>query len=804
MVKIVEILAFLLRPRRKTLIFLLVVIWLAISSLLYHNYQDRSNAYLEGSIYEGQDTKNPVGGGPSKAELEKQKIAKTKETIANNISFQMLQKQSNSKDIRNIEAHLSIYDIIFANHDVNSVLAHLSFEQRCDLYFTNLYTSDTNWYLNPDENLPLENRDEFKYADYKRKKTGELKEQIAKDKDIEKDDVKEDQEFEDKMKEKYLEFWRKTQKTEQTVVDYVSHLRIFNKCYVTRDNVIESDLTTKFIKKQQAFISALSDASPGANGENVLTPFTQSEAERRLNTDSFRTCSNIEGRLYPWLSMQYPTYERWTKEVFYSPPKMSKFVKDSAVHEPSNVAAHNGKGKGKKVRSKLTGKKNDCFVSNFKNSLNGKGIVLSIADQHVDDTVRQILLLRALNNKYPIQIVYNGGLSEDSKHRIVEAAREAFSSLPDSFKNVEKYFPSDYLDPKDHGLPKQEVWFVNVANVVPDKYKGKFGGFGNKFLAALFNSFEEYMLVDADTVMVQNPDFFFRLKNYKELGAYFYKDRAAPHFRPLADSTFFKKITPGVIDLVMFDIPSISKKSFDYEFFQGMFYYMESGLVMINRNLHFNSVMMMVQMNFFQTVSGRVYGDKEIFFLAFLTAGEENFYFNDYFAAAIGEETPMDERVDDKNPKTLLSKEICAAHPGHISAEDGKSLVWFNSGFRFCGQAFKVNYEKEFKEGRRYKSFVDQKQMETFYKNPATLKHAIVPPFKNKLETLAENVAGEPKEAWHMDTGYCNSYLWCAYDRIGGQTDKGDDNTQKGMFIEFDQKSVDLFSYYGDIWVGKE
>lgn len=93
--------------------------------------------------------------------------------------------------------------------------------------------------------------------------------------------------------------------------------------------------------------------------------------------------------------------------------------------------------------------------------------------------------------------------------------------------------------------------------------------------------------------------------------------------------------------------------------------------------------------------------------------------------------------------------------------------------------------------------------MKIFYQNPLVLKNAVIPPFKNKLETYCDNIVNEPNRGWVMQS-YCNQYLWCAYSSIGGATREGTDNTQVGQFIEFDKRSTDLFAYYGDIWVGNE
>ena len=34
---------------------------------------------------------------------------------------------------------------------------------------------------------------------------------------------------------------------------------------------------------------------------------------------------------------------------------------------------------------------------------------------------------------------------------------------------------------------------------------------------------------------------------------------------------------------------------------------------------------------------------------------------------------------------------------GHISDEDDRSLLWFNSGFRFCHEANNIDYQEETK-----------------------------------------------------------------------------------------------------------
>lgn len=701
------------------------------------------------------------------------------------LSVKQYQDYSRIKDIKGIDSHSSNYESILKKHRMEGIMNDLSFQDRCDLYFNNLFEDDVNWSINLRRDLPLDHRHEFKYNDFKRKEMNSVKDQYAKDNNVKKDDVT-DEMVESLMKEKYEKFWAKTMETEQIVTDYVSHLRIFNKCFVSSDNTWEAKANNKFISEQKKFAKII---------EADERHFRPTKELSQLNTGSISGCSVLESRLYPWLSFNYPTYIRWTGEKLFQPPVMSKYVKHKEVFD---VVGKSGKGTGPKPHSKLTNNK-ACFLNTFKNSLNGRGIVLSIADHHVDLVIKLIYLLRALHNKYPIQIVYYDGLSEESMERISHAATMPLTSLPKSFDGVKEHFPEDYMNSKDNGLITQEVWYVSARNAIHESYRSKFEWFSNKFFATFFNSFEEYILIDADTVLIQPPEYFFNLMGYKEKGAYFYKDRIPLDSRPESDLTFFKKISPSLIDTTIFDIPVITEATLGLEFFQGNGHLMESGLVVINRNLHFNSILMMLLLNMMSPIRDRVHGDKEIFWLGFAINGDENFQMNKYAAAAIGEVIPAGDelRSDGTEKKT---KKMCSSHPAHINGEDGKTLVWFNSGFKFCSEESKVNYEKEFKENTRYKFLTSVDDMKAFYKGKMALKAAIIPPVDRKAHV---NIEQEPERGWARDN-YCNAFMKCAYYSIGGKTKDGEDNLLEGQYIEFDDKTISLYSYLADIWMEED
>lgn len=773
-----------IRSRQRIVVYFVFIlcliginIWLIKS--YYHSGSDDLTIDPLHSIYNEYDP-NYDNPDKEKATVPENRLGDSVESsksFKNDLTIKILQKQiqKNKKDVRSIEGTASIYETIFKNHEIDSIFGNLNFDQRCTLFFKNLFIEDHNWIFDPNEEMKLENKNEFKFNDYRRWHLDEFKKEFAKEHKKKEEQVESMKEFHNFVIQKYEEFWARTMKYEQTIVDSVATLRIFNKCFITNDNKSQLKKTNNFINDQFTLVDGLRRAS-----KKPSTPkFINTKQESLVDFHEL-DASVLEHRVYPWLSFEYPVYERWTGHVQSTPPVMSNYIKESnqKTSPPKDTAS-------------------SFFLNKFLHKSNGKGIVLSIGNGHADDTVKLIHLLRALNNKLPIQIVFYDNLSKETKDKIVTAAREVMVTVPKSFELVANFFPDDYLI---NGLPQQEVWFVNTYNAIHANFKNKFRKFSNKFLATLFNSFSEFMLVDADTVLTQNPEYFFHLNGYKTTGTFFYKDRSTYETRPSSDGKFFEKLSPSIIDSVLFDIPIISSYTLDLEFFKGLFHEMESGVVVLNRNIHYNSILMMLQLNFYTPVNSRIHGDKEIFWLAFAINGDENYIFNGYRAAAVGAITPDLDRPK-PDGTSHESKEICSPHPGHVSSEDD-ALVWFNSGFLYCGQNNKVDFKEEFSHKSRLKHLTNLDDFKTFYQSPLRIESAIIPPLD--LHITAVNVEDEPTKGWFMDKRYCNGYMWCAYDKIGGKTKDNKINRYEGKVINFGEKAQELFNYYGDVWNGLE
>ncbi|KAK6197600.1 mannosyltransferase [Scheffersomyces amazonensis] len=768
------------RLRQKALILAAGLIWLICINLWLFNYFSVSSS---GRTITGSDSDFEVDYSSSDKVKDKDNNKDNQKSswatvidvdkvtaLQESLTVQLYLKEIGVQDVRNIKpAQASIYDQIFENHDINSVLGDLNFNDRCQLYFANLYIKNNNWLIDPNQKLPADNLREFEYNEYRNKKKEDFKKEYISENNMKEEDFKADDKFEAFIKLKYNEFWDRTRTVEQKVMDNLSHLRIFNKCFIEIQNKDVYSSTNNFVQNQNKFISHLTQV-----GKSPSPPFSSTEFEEKYaNLNVMNNCKNLEKRLFPWLSFNYPVFERWNGETLIELPKLGKSTTNSNNFH------------------------RDCFLNEFKNKANGKGIVLSINNNFVDDTIHLIHLLRALDNQLPIQVVYYKEVSKESKQRITRAAREDFFTLPESFQKVKHLFPKDYLV---NGLPKQDIWFVDVYTVINDQYRGKFSRWSNKFLATLFNSFEEYILIDADTVFVQKPESFFNLKGYREKGALFFRDRTAMEFRPISDGYFVKKVSPSPIDHVLFNIPMITNKTTSYPFFDGLSHLMESGLVVIDRNKHFGSTLLLPQLNFMDPTRARVWGDKELFWMAFVFNGDENFHFNEAAAAAIGTLSP-DKVKDDGTLQQ--SKEICSSHPGHISGEDLKTLLWFNSGFQQCGKADSMNYKDELKKNDRHlAAFKTIEELRDYYSNPLDITHAIIPPFEDKYRMNAPNDQQEPRNAWNK-LSLCKGYSWCAHDFIGG-TRKNKNTLQRGTLIEYSEEERSLFKFYGDIWGGLE
>lgn len=690
------------------------------------------------------------------------------------------------------DQHARVYNDIFSRNRPALIIGNLDFSQRCDLYFSNLFASDKTWSINLKHRFYTDFRKEQKFADFFKNKDvmkkflKEVKNQPKPEADEFKS-LKDDKQYLEFAKSEFELMKAKTNITKAEIGDILSAVRVFNKCYVTLDNELDVAATSNMVSRQRKLLGKIEKPSLSSSDSMFA---------------KIESCKLIENRVYPWMLREFPIFERWDGKIQFEPPNYAK-IDLVPKYTPTNSTAQ------KLRKAKLSKNWHSliqrllCFLNEFKQKMNGQGIVLSIGDLHIEETISLVRLLRALENRLPIQIVYFDNLSETSKQRLVKAARDVMLDLPPTFESVRDRFSKEYLGNIDEkgrpvGLPAQEIWFVSVNKAIDENYRERFKKFGNKFLATTFNSFEEFLLLDADTVLVKPPLWFFDQPKYKKTGAFFYKDRTASFYRPVEDGEFMKAMSPGKVEALMFGLMPISNYTTQRAYFDGMEHYMELGVVTIDRNLHYSLVLFMMQLFLHEPTAQRSAGDKELIWLGFALNGDEQYEFDNYAAAGIGE---LSLETDNKNRfgEPRASREVCLNHPAHMLDEDD-SLVWFNLGFQFCSKP-DVNFEKEANKKTRFSNLDTVEKFKSYFTGRMRIRAAIIPPFVSRQQMSFPNDEDEAKEGWFKEWGYCSGYMYCAYSQVGG-THKGAPNKHIGRVFQFEKQQTAMFDYLGDIWMG--
>ncbi|KAF8002074.1 hypothetical protein HF325_003039 [Metschnikowia pulcherrima] len=193
------------------------------------------------------------------------------------------------------------------------------------------------------------------------------------------------------------------------------------------------------------------------------------------------------------------------------------------------------------------------------------------------------------------------------------------------------------------------------------------------------------------------------------------------------ETNYFAKLMPHSsyeLDMIM-GIKPVTNHTLNNLYMKGWRHHQEAGLVMLNKRRHFRSLLTLLTLTLWgEPVKSLIWGDKEMYWLAMSMAGDEDYTFNQYGAASVGELTLQN---DLKHYNNTAASELCSSHPGHVSA-DGQ-LLWINSGFSYCK---KNGYARD-KLRFPFSAFEDKEDVKSLYENPLKIRHAILPP---ELPTL--------------------------------------------------------------------
>ncbi|KAH3679636.1 hypothetical protein WICMUC_000868 [Wickerhamomyces mucosus] len=621
--------------------------------------------------------------------------------------------------------------------------------EKCQKYFQQIYTQDPDWKLEELEDHYEYNNWIFDTKDrYIEDRTREYRESFANE-EISNEQLH-DKIIEFKKIEEWTESWENERQrsvdTESYMTNQVTNIRAFSQCYL----------------------------------DGTLSK------EQQIKIDNFNnniTCETNELKLFKYLTRKYPTYVRWNRETLvHSLPIIENYLKDPGHH---TVEIEQPPSK--------------CFIKDLTNSLNGKGIVVSAADVHLEELSSLILVLRAIGNKLPIQIVHKGDLSEQSQVKLGKISRSMnldLTSVPSLVKIIQKNHQVIHELDMNTIFPKQEIWFVDVTPAM-NPNDTRFVTYGNKLLALFFSSFEDTVLIDTDTVpFVDINQYVLQTEEYKTKGAVFFKDRELYDHITGPERTYFDKLLPNNLDNAFFDIPLLTNLTLNNRFFGEMKkHYQESGMVAINKKKHVRSLLSINTLQMWNSATSRVHGDKELFWLGFSIAGDESYYMNKYGCGAVGELNPNSNRllgdVDDSRRSQLTSHMLCTTHPAHLSGFDDHTLLWMNSGFITCKRQNEA--EKDISHELYKNIFENVDDLKKKYESPQKISAILVPP---PQERVINNELGEPSSGWDVMFG-CGGYLYCAYDQIA----RSEDPFYQGTLVEYNETEKITFDYLGEVWV---
>lgn len=418
---------------------------------------------------------------------------------------------------------------------------------------------------------------------------------------------------------------------------------------------------------------------------------------------------------------------------------------------------------------------NECYTQAIQSTLRGKGLVLTATDAHFKSILNLIVLLRTLDTRMSLQIVHKGEISDFSQQRLLLAATSNWSG--------DRAIMSMLRNPKyKSSFRKLDLSFIDVSLAIKPEYKDRFVRFNNKLLANFFNTFEESMLIDTDTVFLKSPDEFLQFDQYISKGTFFFKDRSLANTHKSAGSiSMFKSMLPTMED-AKYGINQVSSYTLNQRFFHGFLHLQEAGVVLIDRRRHFETSLMAAHLSLHrESIMELTWGDKELYWLSFAISGDESYHFNHNHAASVGELSPDPDHSHYPHLHNL--REICSSHPAHI-ADDNHTLLWMNSGFKHCKKTMYHDETNPFFKGWT------QEEKKKYNTGPIRIKAALIPP-EPPTPGLTP-VDDIPTRGW-VPRDYCEMYTICAYTDVAGYKDKG-------ILLEFSEEEQHWFNYLSNSW----
>lgn len=408
------------------------------------------------------------------------------------------------------------------------------------------------------------------------------------------------------------------------------------------------------------------------------------------------------------------------------------------------------------------------FWNNWIESSRGKGVALTFNPAELTLFHNQLRVLSKLNNTLPVQVITSG--FEFTKIQIEQLSQFVMDT-------------------------DQEVTLVDCGSILVKEFaQDHIKEYINKWLAALFNTFEEVILLDVDTVPFINVGKFFEEPQYQATGMALFKDRAMMNehtyeycteaLAGLEPSHEENKLmgTKLLFESTQGGLPKTEAAVVYQKFFQdNVLHHVDSGLVPVKKINNFGGLLFSFMMNLDSKIRRCLHGDKEFFWLGQLYAGK-NYAMYPEDAGVIGllEDTPMEAL-------TQTSYTICGsqlAHTLYSPTKEIHQLVWANGGLSTC--KVPQGAEKDFERLPDYfmARYGDVETTKQLYAAPVHIQAMIIPDTQ-KAPWFQLSECG--------DNAFCTSAI----------EDTEDGRNSVSTLIQFTQKEQEFLDSISFAWNGR-
>lgn len=401
---------------------------------------------------------------------------------------------------------------------------------------------------------------------------------------------------------------------------------------------------------------------------------------------------------------------------------------------------------------------NQNFFSNWQRMASGSGIVITLNEGSKNLLYKQLKVFDHSDNTLPIQIITTGN---DFSDGFIEELKAKVAAS------------------------KQNVYLVDCSPILDSEFaKEHIGDIINKWIAVIFTTFEEAILLDVDAVPFVPMDDFLTEKSYKTSGILMYKDRSMPNehtFQYCID--MLREVEPsyqerhlinsrikyhsGTKDFEQSEEADVYKR-FSHDL---LLHHVESGLVVINKPKKLGGLLLSFLLQLDAKMKRCVYGDKEIFWLGQLYAGQDySIYPTDGGVAG-----PL---IVEKHDSVSVYQ-ICATQIAHI--DESHNLLWTNGGLKTC--KFDNGAEADFERNPAYfeQRYQELESLKSIYGSPLNIEGTIIP-----------NINEKP---W-LQINECESYMYCA----SAYKDNNNASPEVGELSVFDETTSNRIKSIVSIW----